>query len=31
LLAIWLFVAAFAIAAVAGVLGALITKNAPVT
>jgi hypothetical protein len=31
LLAIWLFVAAFAIAAVAGILGALITKNAPVT
>ena len=30
LLAIWLFVAAFAIAAVAGILGALITKNASV-
>jgi hypothetical protein len=30
LLAIWLFVAAFAIAAIAGILGALITKNASV-
>jgi hypothetical protein len=30
LLAIWLFVAAFTIAAVAGILGALITKNASV-
>jgi hypothetical protein len=30
LLAIWLFVAAFSIAAIAGILGALITKNASV-